>query len=110
MTNTNPLTESKIIDEFLNYIVTIRGFSEKYAQAYRYDLVLFFRFIKRYLAMVPQSKPFDEIPINDLSIEDLKIIDLGILYAFLSFSSKERHNSDFTRSRKVSTIRSFFNY
>ena len=106
----NPLTESKIIDEFLNYIVTIRGFSKKSAQAYRYDLVLFFRFLKRYLAMVPQSEPFDEIPINDICVDQLKTIDLGILYAFLSFSSKERHNSDFARSRKVSTLRSFFNY
>jgi site-specific recombinase XerD len=104
------LNENRLIEEFLNYIVTIRGFSVKSAQAYRYDLILFFRFIKRYFAMIPQSVPFNEISIHDVSINDLKTINLGILYAFLSFSSKERHNSDFARSRKVSTLRSFFNY
>jgi len=103
-------TSSKIIDEFLNYLLTIKGYSEKSAQSYRYDLIIFFRFIKRYFAMVPQSLDFDAIPIDDVSIDDLKAIDLGILYAFLSFTSKERHNSDYARSRKVSSLRSFFNY
>lgn len=116
MSTQNPFNENKIvpnniiIDEFLNYLLTIKGYSEKSAQAYRYDLIIFFRFIKRYFAMVPQSLNFNEIVIDDVSIDDLKSINLGILYAYLSFSSKERHNSDFARSRKVSSLRSFFNY
>lgn len=106
----NSNKENHYIDEFLNYLLTIRGYSEKSAQAYEYDLIIFFRFIKRYLAMVPQSDPFDSISINDVTLEELKAINLGILYAFLSFVSKERDNSDYARSRKVSTLRSFFNY
>ncbi|MBC3803267.1 tyrosine-type recombinase/integrase [Acetobacterium fimetarium] len=101
---------NQIIDEYLNYLLTIKGYSEKSAQAYRYDLIIFFRFIKRYFAMVPQSLDFDEIPIDDISVSDLKSVNLGILYAYLSFTSKERHNSDYARSRKVSSLRSFFNY
>jgi site-specific recombinase XerD len=102
--------DNKIIDEYLNYLLTIKGYSEKSAQAYHYDLIIFFRFIKRYFAMVPQTLDFDQIPIDDVSISDLKSINLGILYAYLSFTSKERHNSDYARSRKVSSLRSFFNY
>jgi len=102
--------DNKIIDEYLNYLLTIKGYSEKSAQAYHYDLIIFFRFIKRYFAMVPQALEFDQIPIDDVSIADLKSINLGILYAYLSFTSKERHNSDYARSRKVSSLRSFFNY
>lgn len=102
--------DNKIIDEYLNYLLTIKGYSEKSAQAYHYDLIIFFRFIKRYFAMVPQALDFDQIPIDDVSIADLKSINLGILYAYLSFTSKERHNSDYARSRKVSSLRSFFNY
>jgi len=104
------IPNNRLIDEFLNYVLTIKGYSEKSAQAYRYDLIIFFRFIKRYFAMVPQSLDFDEITIDDVSIDDLKSVNLGILYAFLSYSSKERHNSDAARSRKVSSLRSFFNY
>ncbi|MDK2905736.1 MAG: integrase/recombinase XerD [Eubacteriaceae bacterium] len=102
--------KNPIIDEFLNYLLTIKGYSERSAKAYEYDLIIFFRFIKRYFAMVPQSLDFDQIPINDVSIDELRPINLGILYAFLSFVSKERHNSDYARSRKVSSLRSFFNY
>ena len=86
---TNPL-----LDEFLNYVLTIKGYSEKSAQAYRYDLIIFFRFIKRYFAMVPQTLDFDAIPIDDIDIDVLKSVNLGILYAFLSYSSKERQNAD----------------
>ena len=102
--------QNHYIDEFLNYLLTIKGYSQKSAQAYEYDLIIFFRFIKRYFAMVPQTEPFDDITINDVTLEELKAINLGILYAFLSFVSKERYNSDYARSRKVSTLRSFFNY
>lgn len=110
LNSTDSIFENRIIDEFLNYILTIRGFSEKSATGYYFDLMLFFKFLKRYFAMVPQDHAFDEIPIDDLTLDDLKNVDLGVLYAFLSFSSKERHNSDYARSRKVSTLRSFFNY
>ncbi|WKY48944.1 tyrosine recombinase XerC [Eubacteriaceae bacterium ES3] len=102
--------QNPIIDEFLNYLLTIKGYSEKSAKAYEYDLIIFFRFIKRYFAMVPQSQDFDQIQINDVSLDDLMEINLGILYAFLSYVSKERNNSDYARSRKVSSLRSFFNY
>ena len=109
MTNTIN-KQNNYIDEFLNYLLTIKGYSKKSAQAYEYDLIIFFRFIKRYFAMVPQSDSFDSISIDDVSLEELKAINLGILYAFLSFVSRERHNSDYARSRKVSSLRSFFNY
>ncbi|WKY42839.1 tyrosine recombinase XerC [Eubacteriaceae bacterium ES2] len=102
--------KNSIIDEFLNYLLTIKGYSERSAKAYEYDLIIFFRFIKRYYAIVPQSQNFDQIPVNDISLDELKPINLGVLYAFLSFVSKERHNSDYARSRKVSSLRSFFNY
>jgi site-specific recombinase XerD len=104
------LINNLIIDEYLNYLLTIKGYSDKSAQAYRYDLIIFFRFIKRYFAMVPQSQDFETISIDDVSLEELKSVNLGILYAFLSYSSKERHNADAARSRKVSSLRSFFNY
>lgn len=80
---TNPL-----LDEFLNYVLTIKGYSEKSAQAYRYDLIIFFRFIKRYFAMVPQTLDFGEIPIADVNIDVLKSVNLGILYAFCPIQAR----------------------
>lgn len=80
--------KNPIIDEFLNYLLTIKGYSERSAKAYEYDLIIFFRFIKRYFAMVPQSLDFDQIPINDVSIDELRPINLGILYAFCPLSAR----------------------
>ncbi|MGL4606443.1 MAG: tyrosine recombinase XerC [Eubacteriaceae bacterium] len=107
---TNEFFQNRIIEEFLDYVLSIRGFSENSAKSYGFDLMLFFKFLKRYFAMVPQTTDFDSIPINDLTMNDLKNVDLAVLYAFLSFSTKERKNSDYARSRKVSTLKSFFNY
>lgn len=101
---TNPL-----LDEFLNYVLTIKKVIPKNrlrptAMIWLYLFPLYLNVILRWF-----PKPFDfgEIPIADVSDDVLKSVNLGILYAFLSYSSKERHNADAARSRKVSSLRSF---
>lgn len=95
---------------FLDYLLTIRGKSEKTIQEYFYDLRTFFRFIKQNQHLVPDSLPFDEIQVNDLTLDQLKKVDLADLYGYMSFRSRNRHNTSVTRARKVASIRSFYKY
>lgn len=111
MKSSNILSEAPpVIREFLGYLGTIKGKSPKTVEEYYLDLRLFFRYIKQSRNMVPQGTVFDEIPISDVSLELIKTIDLTQVFEYMNFLSTERHNSAATRSRKVSSMRSFFRY
>lgn len=99
-----------IIREFLGYTETIKGKSPKTVEGYYIDLRTFFRFIKKSRGLVSAALPFEEINIDDVNLELVKTITLTDVYEFLSYIKSERANEAATRSRKVSSIRSFFNY
>lgn len=109
-----PVNEHEMLPEsaqdFLNYLSTIKGKSENTVNAYKTDLILFFRFIKVYKGYISPKTEFQEIPINDIDKELLKKIKLSDLYAFLSFVEKQRENGTHARARKVSCLRSYFRY
>nr|WP_127836387.1 tyrosine recombinase XerC [Clostridium prolinivorans] len=97
---------------FLNYLEIIKGKSPNTIQAYKFDLVLFFRFLKIYKKMIPTDSniEFNNIPIDDIDDDFMNKIKLTDLYAFLSFVEKYRNNSSYARSRKVASLKSFFKY
>ena len=99
-----------IIREFLGYIGTIKGKSPKTVSEYYLDLRTFFRYIKRKRGLVPDDLPFGQICIDDIDLELIRTIDLTQVFEYMNFLSTERHNSAATRSRKVSSLRSFFRY
>src|SRR5690554_4557664 len=97
-----------ILEDYLNYMETIRGRSPNTIRAYRYDLILFMRFMKkRYLQL---DCPLDEIEIVDLGQEFIKRITLNDLYSYLSYVAKQRNNGQYARARKVACLKSFFKY
>lgn len=96
--------------DFLNYSSTIRGKSDSTIEAYRYDLGLFFRFLKMHRRQIPKDISFDDILIHDVDDEFLKNVTLSEIYAFLSYMDKKRHNSAFARARKTACIKTFFKY
>lgn len=97
----------EILRNFLFYMQTIKGRSSRTVDGYYIDLRTFFRFLL--INNYPQM-PFDEIPINAVDLDMIKNVTLSDVYEFLHYVSSERSNSATTRSRKVSAIRSFFNY
>lgn len=99
-----------LLEDYLNYLETIRGKSPNTTKAYKYDLVLLFRFLKIRFNMIQIDTPFEEIKIIDINNDFIKKITLNDLYAFLSFLAKQRNNSQYTRARKVACIKSFFKY
>lgn len=105
----------QILRDFLFYIQTIKGRSERTVAGYYIDLRTFFRFIcmrKNLIEsdLIKTDIEFENISITNINIDVIKTITLSDVYEYLYFVSSERHNNANTRSRKVSSIRSFFNY
>lgn len=96
--------------EFLDYMETIRGKSKNTIAAYRYDLVLFFKYIKYKRGYVDIDMDIDEIPVDDIDIYIINNISLADLYSFLAFAANKRDNKNHARARKVACLRSFFKY
>lgn len=99
-----------ILEEYLGYMEAILGRSPLTVKEYRYDLQLFFRFLRHYRGEVPKNFPLEEIPLNTINQNYLRSIQLTDFYAFLSWLTRERDASAANRSRKVSSLRSFFKW
>lgn len=99
-----------VIREFLGYLGTIRGKSPKTVEEYYLDLRTFFRYIKQNRGLVAADTPFEKIDISDIDLDLIKTINLTQVFEYMNFLISERSNGTATRSRKVSSLRSFFRY
>lgn len=98
----------RILQDFLNYMETIRGKSPNTIREYRYDLRLFLKFIKHHRR--DNGTNLEDIDISDVDESLLQEVTLSDLYSFISYAGRDRENSASTRARKVASLRSFFNY
>ena len=105
------LTDEKIpleIRRYLTYIQTIRGKSKKTVDEYFLDLRTFFRFIcKRRFKL---DCAYDEVDISQVNLNLIKSITLQDFYDYLMYVASERDNMAAARARKVSSLKSFYNY
>lgn len=99
-----------ILDQYTNYMQAVRERSPLTMKEYRYDLVLFFRFLKRDRGLVKSDVPMAKIPINDIDTSFLASVTTDDLFVFLIYLSRERHATTPTRARKAATLKSFFKY
>lgn len=99
-----------ILDDFLNYIQTIKGKSINTVTEYQYDLRTFFRFLKIRYKIIKPDVDFNDIGISDIDINIIKRVTLQDLYSFISYVDKERNNKNNAKARKVASLRSFYNY
>lgn len=99
-----------VLEDFLNYIGTIRGRSKNTVKEYSYDLQMFLRFLKLRYRMVDKKISFDDINVADIDIELIKKVNIQDLHAFISYVDRERNNSNYAKARKVASLKAFFNY
>ncbi len=99
-----------IVEDYLNYMETIKGTSPNTVKEYYFDLRLFFKFIKLRYRLVDPEIEFDDIDISDIDVDLIKKINIQDLHAYISFVDKKRDNGNFAKSRKVASLRSFFHY
>lgn len=97
-----------LLSEFLTYMEVILGRQPLTVKEYRYDLILFFRYIKQ--ARSKKAVNFDEIQIADIDQTFLQEISLTDCYAFLTWLTRERAAGPANRARKVAALRAFFKY
>jgi len=99
-----------VLREYLLYAETIKNQSARTINGYYVDLRTFFRFILRHKNLVSTDLEFKDISIADVSLELVSSITTMDIYEFLHFAMNTLQNSPATRSRKLSCLKSYFNY
>ena len=97
------LPTSPLIQQYLNYLITIKGRSHHTIQEYRTDLQSFFRFVS-----MTRRENHEDFSYVDLNF--IKSICLSDMYGFISYCQLELHSSAGTRARKIVSIRQFWKY
>ena len=97
------------LNDFLDYMITIQNKSKNTVKEYNYDLATFLRFIKMYFKLTDETD-LKMIEFADVTLDTLKKVKLEDLHAFLGYLTKNFNSKATTRSRKVSSLRIFFNY
>jgi len=98
-----------ILDEFLNYLLSIKGKSKNTVYAYKTDLVIFLKYLKAKRSK-NKNTSYDEIDIKDVDVDFIKSIKLSDMYGFISFLGLERENGNLSKARKIAAIKSFYKY
>lgn len=104
------MISSNLVDDFLDYMKSTKGSSDNTVKEYYYDLRVFVRFIKRRKNLVDDSIDFNDIPIEDISPEVLESVTKQDIYSYNAFLERERKISNRSKFRKISSVRSFYNY
>lgn len=99
-----------ILEDFLNYMESIRGSSSNTVDEYMLDLRIFLRFLKRRYRLVESDVEFSDIVISDIDEDLLRKVNIRDLHAYISYVDKDRGNGVSGKSRKVASLRSFFHY
>ena len=94
---------------FLMHMTTILGKSDKTVHEYYYDLRTFFRFLMCYFNKA-SFDDFDTLDCSEYSIKDLKNLIIDDLYEYLMFVRNTRDNNPNALARKISALKSFYNY
>ena len=95
---------------FLIYIESIQGKSPKTADEYFYDLRTFYRFLNLYFRKVDANTDPESISIDNVDVEMLRSVTLPILYEYINYLNRTRGNSASSRSRKISSLKSYYKY
>ena len=93
----------QLVEQYLAYLVTIKGRSKNTILEYRLDLLQFFHF-------VDISRSQAHLDFQFVDIEFIGSITLGDMYAFLAYCQDSLNSSPGTRTRKIVSIRQFWKY
>ena len=109
----------QVLREFLSYHETIKGQSKRTVSEYYLDIRMFLRFVKLMRNALPVNTPLEDVPIKDVDLDFVRSISSTEVFDFLSFLANDRvpegsHDDpgigSAARARKLSAIKSFYNY
>lgn len=101
------------LNDYITHIAIVKSLSEGTVMGYYQDIRQFLRYVRmsRSESSVPSSPEFlSDIVIQDMTVEEVASITLRDIYGYYSFIAQECKNQDKIRSRKASSLRSFFRY
>lgn len=98
------------MSDFLEYMLSVKGRSDKTVNEYFLDLRTFYRFLVIRYKLSPQVDVFEKIDINFVTLDTLKRVSIMDLHSFIAFIDRERNNTNRTKARKIACLRSFFKY
>lgn len=101
-----------VLLDYLNYLETIKGRSKLTVKEYYYDLNRFLKFIvmRQNLFGYNLNSNIKDVKTIGIKKKDLADIDITDLHAYISFCDVEYKDNNKTKSRKISSIKSFFKY
>lgn len=115
-------SQNALIDEYLDYLLTVKGYSEHTLTSYTHDLVWLFRFLMLRARAVDSAAltgyrkdgssytDYTQIDIRTVTLDDLKQVRFPDLYAFLGFNARVLGNTETSRKRKVTSVKGFFKF
>ena len=100
-----------IVKKFSRYLSNTLNRSRRTVSEYEHDLLTFFRYMKAVRQDIdPNGDEFREIDITDVDIDFIRTITYDDIDEYINYTASGRKNSAVTRSRKISTLRSFYKY
>jgi site-specific recombinase XerD len=101
------------LNEYVTHLSVVKCLSDGTVMGYYQDIRLFLRFVM-FCHLNPDTNPtleqLSEVSIRSMPPELLNQVTLRDIYAYYSFLADECGNRDKARSRKASSLRSFFRY
>ncbi|PKM42177.1 MAG: integrase [Firmicutes bacterium HGW-Firmicutes-8] len=94
-----------LVEQYLSYLIVIKGRSENTILEYRTDLLMFFKFIFTIRKIELIGNCFSMV-----DIYFIKSITLSDMYAFIAHCQTTQKASPGTRARKIVSIRQFWKY
>ena len=101
----------EVLREYAALKIAVDGLSEKTVAEYILDLRTFFRYTEAVrLGISPASPDFTKIDISHIDEEYIRKIKPMTINEFLLYAKQERGNDWASRSRKLSSLKTFFKY
>jgi len=97
-----------LLEQYLSYLVVIKGRSALTAEEYRIDNCMLFEFIKNKRGYKPED--IFKRDFSDVDVEFIKSITLADMYEFITYCGEVRNVTTATRARKIVSIRQFWKY
>lgn len=92
----------EILNNFLMYLLNVKYYSTNTVKEYKFDLLVFFRFIKEYYNINLEIKDFNSFIL--LSIKESDII------SFIVYLNNARNCTASTRERKIYALKAFYKW
>jgi len=97
-----------LLEQYLSYLVVVKGRSPLTSEEYRIDCLLLAEFVKR-----KRGVPDDVLTLRDFSdvdIDFIRSITVADMYDFISYCGEVRKVTVSTRARKIVSIWQFWKY